>query len=31
MLPVFQQIDIDQVTESTGIIVRLYGVTQVRT
>lgn len=28
--PVFQQIDIDEATDSTGIIVRLFGVTQVR-
>jgi hypothetical protein len=28
--PVFQQIDIDEATDSTGIIVRLFGVTQMR-
>ena len=28
--PVFQQIDIDEATGSTGIIIRLFGITQVR-
>ena len=27
---VFQQIDIDEATGSTGIIIRLFGITQVR-